>query len=229
MNDRPSAAPGTGAPPPPPPVAQRVILVSGFAPFQGGRTNPSLEVAAQCVRHLQGRGGGVAIPVQLEVLWDRDQETVSRLIGSARNAFPGAVVEWLAFGQGPAFTLETVARNARRPLEDNAGCIPGTGATPLENEPGGPPQCLTPAADNDRVRRIMTRHAVSLQCSTDAGAYLCESLLYTLLRHVGHGHLQGARFFHLPSAENLVPDSPEAQQLLAERERFVAAVIEVMG
>jgi pyrrolidone-carboxylate peptidase len=96
------------------------ILVSGFEPFGGEKTNGSWEA----VQHLQGSliAGKKIIVCQLPVIWEKASEKLEALM---RQYHPVAVV---AFGDagGRPLKVEMVAKNVRNLIQDNAGKLPET-------------------------------------------------------------------------------------------------------
>ena len=78
-------------------------------------------------------------------------------------------------GEPGVFRLESVANNARRERADNDGSFPGGRVI----DPDGP-SCRTASADCATLCDALTALAVPVRVSTDAGAFLCEELLYTL-------------------------------------------------
>ena len=147
----------------------RRILLTGFEPFDGREHNASW-IAASAL--AQQNFPGVALRAALiPVRW-----------GAPRRVLDPIVAEWqphviIGMGEGEpgVFRLESVANNARRERADNDGSFPGGRVI----DPDGP-SCRTASADCATLCDALTALAVPVRVSTDAGAFLCEELLYTL-------------------------------------------------
>ena len=167
-------------------AAKPKIVVSGFEQFAGRSINASSEIAQAIVK---------AFPqwditfVHVPVLWGAPKQAIAR----ARSLKPTI---WIAFGEGTsAFQIETVARNTRGQHKDNKSEMP------LETEitPKGVQQLKLdfPAeALSDRLRRL----GYDFTSSSDAGKYLCEEMLYSLLEETkaSDATLKHGLFIHVP-------------------------------
>ncbi len=163
------------------------LLVTGFEPFGGEPTNPSLEL----VRWLEqgaARERGVSLDTAvMPVDRSRYAAALAELIERRR---PHAVI---ALGQAtgrPTIDLESTAHNAidYRGQRDNGGHE----ALGEALEPNGPEALETPIAlGTVRAALVHGGHPVAL--STDAGRHLCNALYYDLLRR-----RVPALFVHVP-------------------------------
>lgn len=100
----------------------------------------------------------------------------------------------LGEGEAGVFRVETCARNTRKERPDNEGVVP-LGA-PISNS--GPNE-IHASADSEKLVAALTALDVPARLSVDAGAYLCEELLYTLeTLRTEHSFLQRVLFVHLP-------------------------------
>lgn len=146
------------------------ILVTGFEPFGGGKTNGSWEA----VKHLQGRqfGGDTVVVAQLPVVWGKAGEQLRGLI---LKYHPRAVIAFGQAGDEPV-RIETVARNERKPYKDNAGALPPTGVVAASA-----PATIPTALDVDAVRKSLQAAKIPVVESKDAGGYLCNETFYVLM------------------------------------------------
>ncbi len=178
-----AAAPGCYRQAPQPGEESRVFVVSGFEPF-AGRTQNASQVMARMVPDLDLRFQCVDVPV----VWGAPERML--------RALPAVPPVWVAFGEGtPGFEIESVALNRRRDLPDNLGNRPPT----PEISPGADSR-LTAAANLDAVAATLTRRGFPTTVSSDAGGFLCEEMLYVLLRENQRpgSHLRRVVFVHVP-------------------------------
>lgn len=164
------------------------ILLTGFTPFDGRESNASW-IAAQALVAAH-RSQHVLHGLLIPVCW-----------GAPRPAITKALARWqprcvIAMGEGAAdlFRIETLARNKRAQRKDNKQQLP---PHPLI-EPQG--QDSYPAStDYSALCTSLCAAGYPAQLSSDAGAYLCEELLYTLESlKTKHPALQTVLFVHLP-------------------------------
>jgi pyroglutamyl-peptidase len=195
------------------------LLLTGFEPFGGDRTNTSWQIArAIATRGLPGfEVSALVLPVEFE-------RAGARLLAVLADSSPDAVVcLGLALGRD-AVTPERVALNLRggnqgaddpdRP--DNAGAMPRD--TPID--PAGPyayPTALPVHAFIGSARAAGAPAAVSYS----AGTYVCNDVFYQLMRY---RELTGDRrpggFVHVPRA---------TEHLMSPDERTVAFETLVAG
>jgi pyroglutamyl-peptidase len=166
----------------------RVILLTGFAPFGGERSNPSWEVASQLDGH---EFNGIAVKsVRLPVNCRRASQAV---IDEITTLAPAAVLGLGQAGGRPALSLEKVAINLADPRaerERDGG---------LQGKPviaGGPDAYFTrlPLA---AILRTLKHHEIPAAISLSAGVYVCNSVMYSAL-HTLRRRRTPAGFIHLP-------------------------------
>lgn len=166
----------------------RRILLTGFEPFDGREHNASwTAVSALAQLHCSGVKLRAAL---IPVCW-----------GAPRRVLEPIVTEWqphviIGMGEGEpgVFRLETVANNTRRERADNDGVLPEGRVI----DPDGP-SCRTASADCSTLCNVLAERGIPVRTSTDAGAFLCEELLYTLegLRMTQYS-LDTVLFVHVP-------------------------------
>jgi pyroglutamyl-peptidase len=167
---------------------RQIILLTGFAPFGGERSNPSWEVASQLDGH---KFNGVAVKsMRLPVNCRRASQAV---IEAITKLAPAAVVGLGQAGGRPVLSLEKVAINLADPRashERDGG---------LQGKPiiaGGPDAYFTrlPLA---AILRKLKRHDIPAALSLSAGVYVCNTVMYSAL-HTLRRRQTPAGFIHLP-------------------------------
>lgn len=143
------------------------VLLTGFEPFAGRTKNGSLTLA----RALAGKSlGGAEVTYEcLPVLWEGFPE----ILGGMLRAHEPAIFLGLGEGQKDYACFEWIGKNQADPdLRDNAGNPPPA----AQLEVGGPYlRKATLAFEKDWVAGL----PVQIANSENAGAYLCNHLLFT--------------------------------------------------
>jgi pyroglutamyl-peptidase len=177
-------------------VDQECILVTGFEPFGGKKTNGSWEA----VQHLQGRviSGRKVIVTQLPVVWERASVKLEALM---RHYHPVAVI---AFGEAGAEPLrvEMVARNVREMIPDNIGLLPKSSVILT-----GAPLDLRTTLNTELIIQRLHEAGIPVTLSQDAGGYLCNETFFNLM-HMSGSAAARSGFIHLPPVKAcvLMPD-----------------------
>jgi len=178
------------------------ILITGFTPFDGRPVNASWVAARTLCRRGQYRCHTLRA-LEIPVCWGAPREA---LANSLQTQVPDLI---LSMGEGEAgiFRIETRARNTRRERADNAGRLP-------EGQPNslsGPQERLSSFASG-AVCEALAAQGIPIRLSVDAGAYLCEELLYTLeeFREAQSGNLR-VLFVHVPPFGTLLRYKGEEQ------------------
>jgi len=152
---------------------ERVVWLTGFAPFAGFRANPSGLIA----RALDGTqvGGARVIGRVLPVSLAR---TDAALAGLARLPRPAAILSLGLFGGASAVQLERVAANRIEfAIADNDGARPVPQPIAAEG-----PAALWATLPVDAIRTGLLRAGIPTITSMTAGTYLCNLVFYRLLR-----------------------------------------------
>jgi len=154
---------------------RRTVLITGFDAFAQVTDNPTAHLA----RRLSGRrvAHHTVVGRVLPVSYERGLDQGVSLL----DCLSPALVVGLGVHRGAALKVETVARNAISPRADVDGIRP--------SDLGDGPSQLTTTLNAARIAQAM-----GADVSTDAGSYLCNAWLYTLLRH---GASPGI-FVHVP-------------------------------
>lgn len=164
------------------------ILLTGFTPFDDREFNASWIAARALI--AANRSEHILHGLRIPVCW-----------GQPRLALERALPQWrprciIAMGEGATglFKIETLARNQRASRKDNDGLLP---AYPLIELKG--PDTRPASTPYSTLCSHLARTGYPVQLSSDAGAYLCEELLYTLeALKERHSELQTVLFVHLP-------------------------------
>jgi pyroglutamyl-peptidase len=160
------------------------VLVTGFTPFDGRSVNASW-IAARSLATLDSID-----TLEVPVLWGAPQ----RLLAPVCEVECPEVIISMGEGREGWFDIETVARNRRNERGDNHGNLPD--GEPIY--PDGPDQCHA-TIDAVQLQRQLNLAGVPARISRDAGAFLCEELLYTLeTLKTQSGQLNKVVFVHLP-------------------------------
>lgn len=169
--------------------ASHTVLLTGFAPFEGERINPSWEAVRG---FAQRRIGNCRIAVaELPV----DFKAAAPALRRALRAFQPrvAVAVGLAGGRS-GVSLERVAINvidARIP--DNAGRRP-VDVPVLRNGPAAYFSTLPLRATLQALQRV----GIPARISQSAGTYVCNQVFYALMHTARHHRGWCAGFVHLP-------------------------------
>ncbi|HGL9148737.1 TPA: hypothetical protein ACKLO9_001531 [Neisseria gonorrhoeae] len=142
------------------------ILITGFDGFQGHATNPSWTM----VQAISGTIGGceivkVQLPTKFHVAADTLEEAVSK-------HSPDAVVSFGLSGSSANFRVETVGWNYAGGTPDNAGVAPN-GLLYRHPASVGHVCSILPR----QVGWWLDGATVEAEASTNAGSYVCESLI----------------------------------------------------
>ncbi len=167
----------------------RVILLTGFEPFGGERTNPSWEVASW----LDGKeiGGATIHTLELPVNCRRASKMVTDAIARTN---PAAVLGLGQAGGRPALSIEKVAVNLadERASHESDG---GANAKPVVD--GGPDAYFVRLPIAPMLRAI-ARGGIPASLSLSAGVYVCNTVMYAMLHTLRARPRVPAGFIHLP-------------------------------
>jgi pyroglutamyl-peptidase len=193
------------------------VLVTGFDPFAGERTNPSWEIC----RMLPATTSGHRIePLRVPCEFRRAVEVVAAAIERLR---PSLVICLGQAGGRSHMSVERVAINI-----DDARAPDNGGARPIDQPivRGGPPAYFA-TLPIKAMTAAMRRAGVPTEVSNSAGTYVCNHLMYGVLHFIADRGI-GARagFIHVPYAEEQVIDKAGiAAMSLATMARGVEAAI----
>jgi len=167
-----------------------MILITGFAPFDGAKLNPSYE-AAKGLKDIPGLGAQIEV-LELPVVFGKAADMLMERIHKLK---PSAVISVGLAGSRKAITPELIAvnfRNARIP--DNEGNQP----TYETISPNGPDGIFTRLPVRDMLQNMLEA-GIPAALSTTAGTYVCNEVMYRLL----HDYDGIAGFVHVPASLEL--------------------------
>lgn len=163
------------------------VLVTGFLPFGGSDDNPSMRIAGALAEDPPS-GVELATGV-LPVTWAGAWPALFELMGRVR---PDLVLMLGQSGKRPSVTVERFALNfGQGRIADNDGVERAAGALV-----DGAPLALPASIDVDAAVDAMERTGTPARASHDAGAFLCNAVLFQALLHAAPG--QRAGFVHVP-------------------------------
>ncbi len=159
------------------------ILVTGFTPFDGRQNNASWIAASS----LHGPDIRTA---EIPVIWGAATEFLDSV---CVDHCPDIIIS-LGEGREGWFDIETLASNTRKERPDNNGCLPH--GVPIS---ANGPACRKTTIEMGFLQRILASHGYPARLSRDAGQFLCEEALYSLIRlKESHSQLKLVIFCHLP-------------------------------
>ncbi|SEE15345.1 exodeoxyribonuclease VII small subunit [Ruania alba] len=171
------------------------VLLTGFEPFDGARTNPSID-AVRLVAE-QWRRPERLVTAQLPVSYERAAERLERLLAEYE---PTLVVATGLAAARPGISLERLAVNlCDAPIPDNDGAQPAEVAV----VDGGPTGLWTSLPVK---RALVALHAADIPAvlSMTAGTYVCNAVFYraSAWAETEPGRRR-AGFVHVPATEQL--------------------------
>jgi len=165
------------------------ILITGFTPFDGRPVNASWIAASALARTGEFHGHPVRA-IEIPVCWGAPRMALEQ----ALLAGTPSLILGMGEGEPGIFRLETRARNERRERADNAGRVPAG----EPNSPNGPMERHS-SFPCQPLRDVLVGQGIPVRLSEDAGAYLCEELLYTLEEFKGSKPgIEHVLFVHVP-------------------------------
>lgn len=165
-----------------------IILLTGFGPFGGERSNPSWDVASNLDGH---EFNGLTVKsIRLPVNCSRASKSVS----SAINRLKPAAVLGLGQAAGrPVLSLEQVAINLADPRAQ------GEREGSLQSRPvvARGPDAYFARLPLAAILRALKRHRIPAAISLSAGVYVCNTVMYSAL-HALRRRQNPVGFIHLP-------------------------------
>ena len=163
------------------------LLITGFDPFGGEMINPSWEAVSRLPDEI---GGYVLTKKRIPVVFGEAADAVLE----AASAVSADVI--LCIGQAggrSAITPELVAINHRHAsITDNKGNSPSD--EKIDAKGAAAYFSTVPVR---RIADAIAASGVSSQVSYSAGAYVCNDVLYTLLKHYDGSNVK-VGFIHIP-------------------------------
>lgn len=165
------------------------LLITGFDPFGGEKTNPAIEAVKRLPAAI---AGATVVPLEIPTVFGTCAEVVRQAIITER---PDVVLSVGQAGGRSALTPERIAIN----LDD--GRIPDNAVfQPVDQpiQPNGPAAYFTQLPVKAMAQAIRQAGLPS-HVSTTAGTYVCNHIMYQVqhLRATEFSQLQ-AGFIHIP-------------------------------
>ena len=163
------------------------LLITGFEPFGGEKINPSW----QAVEALPERVGNYALTKLLvPVVFG---EAADRVIAAADALSPDVIISVGQAAGRDAITPEMVGINLRyAKIPDNSGYEPKDEKISEDGE-----RAYFSTLPVRKIAEFINDAGISAQVSYSAGAYVCNDLLYTLLKRFENGKTK-VEFIHVP-------------------------------
>lgn len=165
------------------------ILLTGFGPFPGVPENASAAVVEQLAKAARELPDVRIVPAILPVDWQAAPKQVAALIAAER---PDIALHFGVSSRAKGIVFETLAHNCCVAREDAYGQLPAS-----ERILDDGVETLTSTLPATAIVSRLQEKALPAELSEDAGAYLCNTVLYVALDACG---ALGARagFIHLP-------------------------------
>lgn len=163
------------------------LLITGFEPFDGEKTNPSWDAVAMLPEKI---GGYTLTKMCVPVVFG---EAAREVISKAQELDPDAILCIGQAGGRAAITPELVGINLRHArIPDN------NGNHPIDEEIicGGDAAYFSTLSVR-RIAEAIKAQGIPAELSYSAGAYVCNDLLYTLLHEYKNSTTRVA-FIHVP-------------------------------
>jgi len=169
-----------------------VVLVTGFEPFGGEKTNPSWDVCTQLPEAIAGmRVETCLVPCEFR----NAIEVVAEAIERVR---PSLVVSLGQAGGRARIGIERVAINI-----DDARIPDNAGVQPVDElvAPNGPPAYFASLPVKAMAAAVRAA-GVPAEVSNTAGTFVCNHLMYGVLHYLAaSGYRARAGFIHVPYSE----------------------------
>ncbi len=180
------------------------LLLTGFAPFGGGSSNPSQQIA----EHLHGEtiGGARVVSLTLPVVMSRDWEKLRDAIDTHQ---PLLVLSLGLAAGTTCLDVERFAVNLQIPESSEPGKPLPPNLPQLPIIDGGSP-ALFSTLDTEQLAAAIRREAgAPARAHGYAGSYACNHIFYRALHYTAsEGLSYKAGFLHLPlSAEQVIAEN----------------------
>lgn len=179
-----------------PAQAPRRVILSSFGPFPGVTENPTRRVARHVAGLLEDSWGLHAEIIELQTRYDVAADALLSALDARRGAFDAVIALGVATLRHHV-EIETIARNHRQTGSADAE---GRVLRPEEAliEPGAPAWITAPVPVEATLNHL-ARRGLRVAPSANAGTYLCNELLYRLIRWGRRNAFDGPLgFIHIP-------------------------------
>lgn len=174
-------------------ASRQLVYLTGFGPFPNVPANASALLVPRLAAQAEAELPGISVHWQiLPTEWDAAPRVLCFELAQRQ---PTVILHFGVSSQAQGFVIESRGRNSVEQIKDAAGLMPVGGAL----HPAGPdflPATVQPSLLAARLRR----RGIPAVVSRDAGAYLCNAVLYSSLALVRrHGRAVRTGFVHLPA------------------------------
>lgn len=151
--------------------AEHTILLTGFGPFPGVPDNATARLVPALAKRARDAFENIAVHTAiLDTAWNSAPQRAAALIAQHR---PTLALHFGVAHEAHGFRIERVAANICRIATDATGCLP----TSAKLDHHGP--AMRPAAlDTKAIALHLEACGFPVSLSDDAGAYLCNAVLY---------------------------------------------------
>jgi pyroglutamyl-peptidase len=180
-----------------------IVILTGFEPFNGEKTNPSWEICMQLGEIPSMRIETCLVPCEFGRAIEVVADAIERL-------HPTLVLCLGQAGSRQRMGLERVAINV-----DDARIPDNAGAQPVDEfiAANGPPAYFASIPVKAMVL-AMRAAGVPAEVSNSAGTFVCNHLMYGVLHYLAEsGHRARAGFIHVPYSEEQVLDKPSTPSM----------------
>jgi pyroglutamyl-peptidase len=193
------------------------ILVTGFGPFPGARRNPTARLMRALDRH-RDRLSQFGIELHSAVLPVHFTKAASLLSALDEAIKPQAILHFGLAVRRRFFSVETRARNRLSLLRcDRSGVRPASPAIIA-----GGPSALQTTFPSREIAAALCRAGLPGRLSINAGAYLCNEVLYLSLAR-SRAHVTG--FIHVPRLRRARRKKVSASSFRPSKDDLVRAAL----
>jgi pyroglutamyl-peptidase len=174
--------------------ARTQVLLTGFGPFPGVPVNATMRLVPMLAEAMPRAFPDVVCDhMLLATEWETAPARVAETIRT--TGAPDLVLHFGVSSRARGFEIETRARNACQMSPDAAGAMPDGPHLAVEGQAFLP--TTLPVAHI--VARLRAR-GIAAYASRDAGAYLCNAVLYRSLQSQGAHGIGRLGFIHIPAS-----------------------------
>lgn len=201
------------------------ILLTGFGPFPGVPENVTAQLVPALARRARATFADTAVHTEIfDTAWTSAPQRAAALIAEHR---PALALHFGVAREARGFRIERIAQNVCRDAPDATGCLPLSATLDHAG-----PDVRSAALDAEAIAVHLEARGFPVSLSDDAGAYLCNAVLYHSLAAAealsdAPGEACRSGFVHIPSDLSRPPLTfPEALEGALEIVRACLTQIE---
>lgn len=169
------------------------VLLTGFGPFPGVPVNATMQLVPEL--HALAASAFPDIAIMSEILPTEWQAAPQRLAALLAAFKPHLAIHFGVSARARGFEVERRARNACSPTPDASGALPASDAV---HDNGA--EFLSAGLPVQHIVARLRRRGIPAFVSHDAGAYLCNCVLYHSLAETGGMPSRRSGFIHVPAS-----------------------------